>query len=265
MVTKKVSYWASECYDESGADFTTVGKKRRIGLGSLEKKIEMERKLDVAQPENELLGRSAEAAVDRSHHLLDALRRLHNWEPPVCAHPILNKQRRTYQSMTMLERQHRDKNVVCGALLSLSGNNFVAINFRSVFDALQSMRFSDYKDEVCRGQMTEDTLKDILRSLEDAGEVEITENTSGQRFVLPTPSSTAVNAIHPHLSTLQDVAYSQLKHLPPRMRKQKLLSGNGDASTREISSNGSSSDLVGQPSPPRLGRWPSANKAMHAI
>jgi hypothetical protein len=168
---KKVAYWASDCYDQAGALFSTACKRRRVGTssGSLLKKHDPER----------LSGQS------RSGQLLSAVRRLAGWDMPAPrGHLLAGKQARAAHRLTMLERLQREFSVIRSVLMSFPQSCSVPVPVDRLEEALGRSRFGSFADEACReALLAPDVLRDSLRRLEIAGEAEVTENSAGDLAV----------------------------------------------------------------------------------
>lgn len=168
----------------------------------------------------EVTAKSVKVEGRKPTHLLDCIRRYAKWEAPTAAHPLMSKALRKYQEMTLQRKLTCECTIVRSCMSSFSCCTEFPVLFTTLMDKIANSTFLDPCIEVCRRLMGHETLKDTIRVLENAGEAEVTENVSGDRFVrLVAPERTSTGNLLP-----VDAALEQLSHFPLKFRKLKYAS-----------------------------------------
>lgn len=213
---KKISYWSSDCYDESGSFFTTLTKRRRFSQGMLSKRLAQERQqMGLVGEEHE----EEKPNSRRATHLLDMIRRLSGQSAPPAAHPILNKRMSVYQGLALHDKLARECAVVRSCLMTFPDSTEVPVLLTSIVDVLRELRFTDEKTDICRQVLLSIGLSEVVRRLEHSGEAEVTESLSGERSI----RLLRVQSTLPEALVGSGVAAAHLTRYPLKFRKNKLF------------------------------------------
>ena len=213
---KKISYWSSDCYDESGSFFTTTTKRRRFSQGTLNKRLAQERQqMGAAGDEQE----DEKPNSNRATHLLDMIRRVSGLSAPPAAHPVLNKRMRVYHGLALHDKLARECAVVRSSLMTFPDSTEVPVLLTSIADVLKELRFTDDKTDVCRQVLLSIGISEVVRRLEHSGEAEVTESLSGERSI----RLLRIHSTLPESLVGMGVAAAHLTRYPLKFRKNKLF------------------------------------------
>jgi len=214
---KRVSYWWSGAYDESGAQFITTTKRHPSsgsGLSAMAMKRELSKEANANEEASKgvasssLSSSSSSSASSSSfssvsvapasfssshgptHHLLDAARRLSGMDcdgsvPGTAVWPLKQfKTTNLHDSMTMMDCERAECTIVRSCLTSIPTK---CTPLASVYEVISSAYFHAPNLEACRSRMSLDSIKSALQRLENLGEVEVVYNASGAMCVQMTP------------------------------------------------------------------------------
>mmetsp|Transcript_3823 Transcript_3823/g.5945 ORF Transcript_3823/g.5945 Transcript_3823/m.5945 type:complete len:1333 (+) Transcript_3823:77-4075(+) len=227
MPTRRVGYWWSSLYDESGANYYSSAKAHR-----LDKRNAVSASTAAASKH---LGASLKPMEPSP--LIDTICRLSGWE---YAGPQANamvcgkwgKALKAGRSQGLLRRMLIACKVVKSSLLVLPSEG---ATLGEVFDTLSSAHFMDNDMEACRATMGLGELRDTLRRLEETGDVEAVYDNDGDlsfRLLLLIPEEKASTNPHPDILCTSELS-GLGSSLPLKMRKRKLrISANASFPTR---------------------------------
>jgi hypothetical protein len=250
MPTRKVSYWWSSAYQDSGTSFTTSTK--------IKKTKEIPCSSSSSLPLSG--GNRYESSLHplQTQHLLDSVLRL---SQPSCSSSLVptvpppvpatkwSKMANEGKKLTLLSRISFSCQIIRLALVSSPEG----LTLDEIFDKIMAMYFLNSDMESCRNSLGLQEIKETLYRLEQNGEIEVTYNNNGSllfRFIfqllppqIPASSSCSSSTNpYPEILSSADHPFMEGKSRPLKMRKRKFK-GTFDspgAITSSSSSSGSS-------------------------
>lgn len=188
--TRRVSYWWSSAYDQTGVSYGHVKGRKSSSNELLLPPIE-DTTDNAIVSDDQLINQSlvSDVSVPPSFNLLNAARRISGMNDlPSVGHNVQKKLPRMLKlltSMSILQRDHSNRSVVMSCFLV--GNSSV-LTITKISNILKSIRFLSDEMEACREYMTRVDLKNTIRRLETRGEVEVSYTNTGDLSVELLPS-----------------------------------------------------------------------------
>lgn len=238
MPTRKISYWWSSSYQDSGTSFTTSTKSKKIEIPKSKEEL------------NSVGNRSYESSLhpSQTHHLVDCILRLSppssvanavvETAPPATKwSKIANKGRK----LSLLSRMNFSCEIIRLALVSCP----VGLTLDEIFEKIMSMYFLNPPMESCRNSLGLHEIKETLYRLEQNGEIEVIYNNDGIllfRFIFQLlKQDDQQPSVNPYPEIHSDLSLIEGKSRPLKMRKRKFKGFEKDPPAACASSSSSSS------------------------
>lgn len=209
---KKVGYWWSSAYDESGANFISACRSYTGTTGVMGTKKETK-----IEPKEAILSVSSAVStlpstdVEFGHHidLIDAIQRYSDMPTTPKIYPKKLWTHQDANKLKLLEREVIECNMIRSCLLVVNNNS---VSVSKLFSMIQSMSFSSEVEEKCRLQATMYEIRLAIRRMEERNEVDVFYNAKGELVVQ------SVHSINYHQPP--ESKFGSQKRLPPKLQNK---------------------------------------------
>jgi len=177
--TRRISYWWSSAYDESGTNFVTSQSQHPSSAGGSGDMVD--------EAENKKSSENSKLMKDRPvHHLLRAARRLGGIESQygTVFPKTMLKHDRLIENRTMMEIEKAESTVIRSLLQSSST---LSLSLSALMSVIRSSYFHAPELESCRARLTVEGAKAVIQRLESQGEVDVTFKRNGELVVQANP------------------------------------------------------------------------------
>jgi hypothetical protein len=190
--TRRISYWWSSAYDESGSNFVTSQSQHPSSAGSYSSQIKRDPSREtsvsdvVEEPEGKAIQIAKLARDQPVHHLLRAARKLGGIETlqgSVFPLPRL-KHDRLGDNRTLIEVEMAECAVVRSCLQSSST---LMLPLSTLMETIRSSYFHSRELEACRSKFTVESVAAAIQRMEAIGEVDVTFKRNGELIVQSNP------------------------------------------------------------------------------
>jgi hypothetical protein len=252
MPTRKISYWWSSSYQDSGTSFTTSTKIKKHEILKLKEEF---------FNSNSVENHSYESSLhpSQSHHLLDCILRLS--QPSITggggggSGPVTkwSKFANEGKKLTLFSRMNFSCEIIRLALVSSPEG----LTLNEILDKIMTMYFLNSEMEACRNSLGAQEIKETLYRLEQNGEIEVTYNNDGIllfRFIFQLlkqedQQQPSTNPYPDIFSSSDHHPFMEGKSRPLKMRKRKFKGfdmeppSSASSSSSSTSSSSSSSSV----------------------
>ena len=189
--TRRISYWWSSAYDESGSNFVTSQSQHPSSAGSYSSQIKREPSRetvsDVVEEAESKAIQIAKLARDQPvHHLVRAARKLGGIETlQGSVYPLKRlKHERLGDNRTLIEIELAECAVVRSCLQSSST---LMLPLSTLMETIRLSYFHSRELEACRSKFTVESVAATIQRMEAIGEVDVTFKRNGELIVQSNP------------------------------------------------------------------------------